>query len=77
MICTTDDEEQKVPWVGRVTKRTMTMVYFDWLIRTANGFWKSGIIPSKGDTVFLSKIIAKFQFDTSKPMESDLYASLV
>ena len=62
------ENERKYPWVGRVTKTTLTKIFFEWMSPDRNGFWKWGLVTPKAAGATLDDVLATLVFPFSEPM---------
>ena len=69
-------EEKTEPWVGHVTRRNLTQVTFNWMIKDKHGIFKEGVCVPKGDKASPNNILAKFKYDVNLPMPIELYSRL-
>ena len=76
LIKQTSDVDRDIPWVGRVTRTSLTKVYFDWAIPNKTNFWKTGLVNPKSDHTVMGDILALFQFNIAAPMSADLLDKL-
>ena len=73
---TVDEIEKRDPWIGEVTKITLTSVHFEWMVKTQDGLWKCGLVSPSRERTTLINIIAKFKYDRSQEMPDQLYEKL-
>ena len=62
------EQEKMLPWVGKVTKKTLTLIHFDWLVPNSSGVWKSGLVAPKNGKTKINDVIAKVNYRIEEKM---------
>ena len=72
-----DESEKRHPWIGEVTKRTLTSVHFEWMVKTQDGLWKCGLVNPARDRTAMINILANLNTTAAKKCQTNYMQNYV